>query len=328
MQQLWRKSKGASINSAAVDDIRLCLESLRRMLLDESRASAPHLCVEQAASVHIYVAATALASLDPNGAAARETIGFLNVLVDSEDEDFLQSPAFADATTGLAVKLSTCEGVSAETKAVLFELLFSIAAKLRLRPAYMNYWFKPDLRSEEGLSTEISGRKPSHPREEEFPLFYLLLNNVHIERRVGEFARTGLLYIIESAAHSETLEKWIIESDLAAMMASGLGALYSQLNRHVNLIYRNITPNQILCRKLVCSYAKGAVPAVVAFSDTSKPLYNVNAQETSFSEFRSSVEAFLTYLNFWQDTMEHCASADIRQTLLDHFEFLFLQQLL
>ena len=298
------------------------------MLLDESRASAPHLCVEHAASIHIYVAATALASLDPNGAAARETISFLNVLVDSEDEDFLQSPAFANATTDLAVKLSAFEGGSAETKAVLFELLFSIAARLRLRPAYMNYWFKPDMRREEGLSAKISRRKPSHPREEQFPLFYLLLNNVHIERRVGEFARTGLLYIIESAAHSETLEEWIIESDLAAMMASGLGALYSQLNRHVESICRNISSNQVLCRKLVCSYAKGVVPAVIAFSDTSQPPYNVNVQETSFPEFQSSAEAFLTYLNFWQDTMERCASADIRQTLLDHFEFLFLQQLL
>ena len=297
------------------------------MLLDESRASAPHPCIEHAASLHIYVAATALASLDPNGAAARETINFLNVLVDSEDEDFLRSPAFADATIGLAVKMSAFEGGSAETKAVLFELLFSIAAKLRLRPAYMKYWFKPDMRREEGLSTKISGTRPFHPREE-FPLFYLLLNNVHIERRVGEFARTGLLYIIESAAHSETLEKWIIDSDLAAMMASGLGALYSQLNRHVNLIYRNISSNQTLCRRLACSYAKGAVPAVIAFSDISKPLCNANAQETSFPEFQFSVKAFLTYLNFWQDTLEHCASAEIRQTLLDHFEYLFLQQVL
>lgn len=54
---------------------------------------------------------------------------------------------------------------------------------------------------------------------------------MHHEGRVGDFARTGLLYIIEAAYTSGDLEKWIVESDLATLMASGLGALYSQLSR-------------------------------------------------------------------------------------------------
>jgi Retinoic acid induced 16-like protein len=67
--------------------------------------------------------------------------------------------------------------------------------------------------------------------KEEFPLFYLLIDYVHHEGKVGDFARTGLLYIIEAASSSADLEKWIVESDLATLMASGLGALYSQLSR-------------------------------------------------------------------------------------------------
>jgi hypothetical protein len=54
---------------------------------------------------------------------------------------------------------------------------------------------------------------------------------VHSEGRAGDFARTGLLYLIETASRSKDLEKWLIESDLDTLMATGLGALYSQLGR-------------------------------------------------------------------------------------------------
>jgi hypothetical protein len=37
---------------------------------------------------------------------------------------------------------------------------------------------------------------------------------------------------------------------------------------------------------------------------------------------------FLSYLTFWQDVLEHCRSVDVRQTLLDHLQVLFLHQLL
>jgi hypothetical protein len=40
------------------------------------------------------------------------------------------------------------------------------------------------------------------------------------------------------------------------------------------------------------------------------------------------MDAFLAYLMFWQDTFEHCKSIEVKDTLLDHFQVLFLQQLL
>ncbi|KAJ5289263.1 uncharacterized protein N7443_009516, partial [Penicillium atrosanguineum] len=45
--------------------------------------------------------------------------------------------------------------------------------------------------------------------------------------RAGDFARTGLLYLIETASRSKNLEKWLIESDLATLIPTGLGALYT-----------------------------------------------------------------------------------------------------
>lgn len=232
VQHLWRRSKGSSISAGAVADINTCLESLRRILLDETRASVPHLCIEYAASAQIYLVVTQVASLCATSTVAHEVISLLNVLVECEEGEFLQNPGFANATTNLALKLSVDANLEADVEAGLFELLFSIAAKLKLQPECIAYWFKPNARRGTESPPEPSNDKLLRSREQEFPLFYLLLGNLHHERRVGEFARTGLLYIIESTAHSEALEKWVIESDLAAMMASGLGALYSQLNRY------------------------------------------------------------------------------------------------
>lgn len=40
------------------------------------------------------------------------------------------------------------------------------------------------------------------------------------------------------------------------------------------------------------------------------------------------MDAFMSYLLFWQDTIDHCKSAEVNDTLLDHFQVLFLEQLL
>ena len=45
-------------------------------------------------------------------------------------------------------------------------------------------------------------------------------------------------------------------------------------------------------------------------------------------DFQSHMVTFLSYLTFWQDVLEHCRSTDVRHTLIDHFQVLFLQQLL
>lgn len=41
-----------------------------------------------------------------------------------------------------------------------------------------------------------------------------------------------------------------------------------------------------------------------------------------------AMDAFMSYLLFWQDTIDHCKSAEVNDTLLDHFQVLFLEQLL
>lgn len=208
------------------------METLRRLLQDESRANAPHLCIEYAASSQAYLPIILLApSLDE--IALREALTLLSVLVDSEEGGFLESRPFADAIARLCIGLPTSGSQTDESEALLLEVLFEIAAKLRFKPDCVQCWFRPDATNGDEQSREDwKFTSISRLHEQQFPLFYSLLGRVHRKGRAGEFARTGLLYIIELSTHSESLEKWIIESDLATFMASGLGALYSQLSRY------------------------------------------------------------------------------------------------
>jgi len=107
------------------------------------------------------------------------------------------------------------------------------------------------------------------------------------------------------------LEDWVVSSDLPTLMASGLGALYSQLSRELSILHPDAT-----------------LPAVLAMSDYSTTHPRATA-ESAFSErHKSHMATFLSYLAFWQDVLDHCRSAEVKQTLLDHFQILFLQQLL
>lgn len=64
------------------------------------------------------------------------------------------------------------------------------------------------------------------------------------------------------------------------------------------------------------------VPHIIVLSDHAK-------QETALQPtLGQAMDAFMSYLLFWQDTIDHCKSAEVNDTLLDHFQVLFLEQLL
>jgi len=64
------------------------------------------------------------------------------------------------------------------------------------------------------------------------------------------------------------------------------------------------------------------VPSIIALSDHAK---DATALQPADGE---TMDAFMSYLLFWQDTIDHCKSAEVNDTLLDHFQVLFLEQLL
>ncbi|KAJ8102093.1 Retinoic acid induced 16-like protein-domain-containing protein [Lipomyces tetrasporus] len=154
----------------------------------------------------------------------------------------------------------------------------------------------------------------------DFPLFYFLLEFIHHDGRAGEFARTGLLYIVESAWPSSPLEQWIIDSDFGTLMASGLGALYSQLSRTMLRAF------QTKAEPKVVSMAKESERKFVPVAIGENAPGQDDPQEIESNKLH--LQMFLSYLEFWQDTLSHCRSEAIRNTLLDNFETLFLKQLL
>lgn len=174
----------------------------------------------------------ALSSYDDN--TLRCAAVFFNTLIDAEVDGVVDNRLFARALVDLVRR---ADKHSEDVEGRLVELLFGVANNIRLQPEILPAWFAPRNEGLEGQESggqrqSVSGKEfEGATRKDDFPLFYLLVEYVHHEGRAGDFARTGLLYLIETASRSKNLERWLIESDLATLMATGLGALYSQLGR-------------------------------------------------------------------------------------------------
>ncbi|RDW90273.1 uncharacterized protein DSM5745_02048 [Aspergillus mulundensis] len=300
LQQIWRSSNSTAAEQAAIVHARHCIERLNSVLGDESRGPAPHPCLAYAASSQIFVTVTKLALSSYDEAMLRSATVLFNTLIDSEVDGVVDNRLFARALVDLVRR---ADKKSADIEGRLVELLFGVANNIRLQPNILPAWFAPRTDDEDQStgSVEFAGTM----RTDDFPLFYLLVEWVHHAGRAGDFARTGLLYLIETASRSKDLERWLIESDLATLMATGLGALYSQLGSLTSSL--DVEPE---------------VPHIISHSDHAE-------QETALPPaLGASMDSFMAYLLFWQDTIDHCKSAEVVATLLDHFQVLFLEQLL
>ncbi|KAL3449802.1 Retinoic acid induced 16-like protein-domain-containing protein [Aspergillus insuetus] len=303
LQQIWRSSNSPTGEQAATVHARNCIERLNSVLSDESRGPAPHPCLAYAASSQIFVTVTKLALSSYDEGMLRSATIFFNTLIDSEVDGVVDNRLFARALVDLVRR---ADKQSEDIEGRLVELLFGVSNNIRLQPTILPAWFAPrsddqDSEVSSANSVEFAGTM----RKDDFPLFYLLVEYVHYAGRAGDFARTGLLYLIETASRSKDLERWLIESDLATLMATGLGALYSQLG---SLSY--------------ASDGESEIPHIIAHSDHAQ-------QETALPPALGvSMDSFMAYLLFWQDTIDHCKSAEVVATLLDHFQVLFLEQLL
>ncbi|KAI4198843.1 MAG: hypothetical protein LQ350_004992 [Teloschistes chrysophthalmus] len=308
LQQAWQKKAGRIFNSPARGTVSSQLQTINRLLREETHAAAPHLCVEYVATAQVYAVVSSIEATSRDEQVQQEAVRFFDLLIDREEEDFIENPDFADKLMALFRETSdTSKSVSPETEVQMVELLFAITAKLRQRSAVPLAWFR---------SSEVNNEHPTSSarllhKSRDFPLVFKLLDHVHHSGKTGDFARTGLLYIFELAAKSPDVEKWIIESELATLMASGLGALYSQLSSKVAL-----------------TYAPESTPSILTFSNASSFDPPYDAEPVFSTGLQTNLGTFLSYLIFWQDILERCSSPDIRATLLDHFDFLFLRPLL
>ncbi|GKZ32235.1 hypothetical protein AbraIFM66950_001461 [Aspergillus brasiliensis] len=305
LQQIWRSNNSSTGEQSATVHARNCIDRLISVLSDESRGPAPHPCLAYASSSQIFVTVTKLALSSYDDGMLRSATVFFNTLIDSEVDGIVDNRLFARALVDLVRR---ADKHSEDVEGRLVELLFGVANNIRLQPNILPAWFAPrsdEQDREQGNNNNTGAEFAGAMRKDDFPLFYLLVEYVHHPGRAGDFARTGLLYLIETASRSKNLERWLIESDLATLMATGLGALYSQLG---NLTFPENTDENI--------------PHIIALSDHAQ-------QDTALPPLLGmSMDSFMSYLLFWQDTIDHCKSAEVNGSLLDHFQILFLEQLL
>lgn len=300
-QSTWRNSTPLSDNDGQANYITSVIRKLNYILLEESKRAAPHSCLLYVVSNQVYIIVAKLAISSTSSDVVTSTIQFFHFLINGAVDGIIDSKIFArslvdfvHSCTAPATIVVVKEGESA-----LIELLFEIATKIRLDPGILAAWFYP----ERGSSSKTTA---GDVRRNQFPMFYVLVSHVHRDGAIGDFSRTALLYLTEAAAKSRQLERWMMESDLAPQMASGLSALYSRLSRRAPTLTKETIP-------------------LLAYSDTKD---NSNTDSGSHETATEDMRAFLTYLAFWQDTLTHCHSQEVKDTLLDHYQILFVEQLL
>ncbi|KAM0273502.1 hypothetical protein ACHAQH_008327 [Verticillium albo-atrum] len=312
---IWRSSSNLAKDDDAAEALEIRLQELTNILSDETRRPLPHTCIQYASKKQIYIPIGKIATTSYNEWIIKEAVQLFATLVETDEEAFVENSGFSASLTNLLVRITGVNSVrlGSDTEAKVVELAFNITTKIRLDREILPVWFKaepPGPRELEKTADKydtFAGRT----QKQDFPLFYILMDYIHQEGKVGDFARTGLLYIIECASSSEQLEQWIVESDLSTLMSTGLGALYSQLSR-----------------KLVIDHLPHDLPPVLALSDYQHPASTYEITSSCSPDFQLHLETFLSHLLFWQDVLEHCKSVEVKQTLLEHFQVIFLQQLL
>ncbi|KAK5091413.1 hypothetical protein LTR05_001596 [Lithohypha guttulata] len=301
LQNIWRSSSSLSEDDATASHVANILRRLNTVLEDEARKAAPHSCLLWTAANQIYIIVAKLALSSSSSEVVDHAVHFFHFLINGEVEGVLDSKIFARSLIDLVRRTTspTTKVVDEQGESALIELLFEICTKIRLDPDILPAWFYPE---------RVPGRSLSSldARRSQFPLFHLLVDFVHYDGPTGDFARTALLYLTETSPKSRPLEKWMMESDLAHQMASGLSALYARLSRQA------------------LSISKRALP-ILAFSDAADAK---DEPDEFYEDAGMDMRAFLSYLAFWQDTLSHCKSSEVRDTLLDSFQVLFVEQLL
>ncbi|EGY16104.1 hypothetical protein VD0002_g1425 [Verticillium dahliae] len=312
---IWRSSSNLAKDDDAAEALEIRLQELTNILSDETRRPLPHTCIQYASKKQIYIPIGKIATTSYNEWIIKEAVHLFATLVETDEEAFVENSNFSSSLTNLLVRITGVNSVrlGSDTEAKVVELAFNITTKIRLDRDILPVWFKAEppgpreLEKTQDKHETFAGRT----QRQDFPLFYILMDYIHQEGKVGDFARTGLLYIIECASSSEQLEQWIVESDLSTLMSTGLGALYSQLSR-----------------KLVIDHLPDDLPPVLALSDYEHPTSTYEIISSCSPDFQLHLETFLSHLLFWQDVLEHCKSVEVKQTLLEHFQVIFLQQLL
>lgn len=256
-----------------------------------------------------------------------EAIQMINNLIELLDDRFLVHNAVHKPTIKLLRFCVLDDRQSELYSDSLVDLMYTICSKIHGFPALLNIFFHdkhwlttPQKNPATDQPTIPEAASGDEPHEYEFLLFTYLLRFVHREGRSGDYARTGLLFLMEMA--DDQLGDFILESDFATIMAAGLGALYSQLPRklivkdEIDQIYSNPT-----------SYLLGQENLEENNSNMRFPV-GIGAEYSNSPEFKYQLDSFLKLLEFCQDVLTRCPNAAICLSLLKSVRTIFLENIL
>ncbi|KAI7907737.1 Retinoic acid induced 16-like protein-domain-containing protein, partial [Cokeromyces recurvatus] len=271
-----------------------------------------------------------------------ESIRMIASMIDLLDDRFLVHNAVHKPTIKLLRFCVLDERQSELYHEDLVDLMYIICSKIHRFPALLNIFFhdkqwlttpqkaipasanhirEPSSKESSDTTPHSSSlfiiEKYHHP-EYEFLLFTYLLRFVHREGRTGDFARTGLLFLIEMA--TDQLGDFILESDFASIMSAGLGALYSQLPR--KLIIRD--ENEI--------NSTPAAYLLVGHDDLDPSADYLSkdpgVKQSNSEQFKYQLDSFLKLLEFCQDVLIRCPNNAISKSLLQYIRNIFLENIL
>ncbi|RCH83784.1 hypothetical protein CU098_001490, partial [Rhizopus stolonifer] len=251
-----------------------------------------------------------------------ETIRMIANMVDLLDDRFLVHNAVHKPTVKL-LRFCVLDNRQSELyNDDLVDLMYIICSKIHGFPALLNiffhdtHWLTTPQRNKERRHPLDTDDQQQKPPEYEFLLFTYLLRFVHREGQSGDYARTGLLFLMEMA--KDQLGEFILVSDFATIMAAGLGALYSQLPR--KLIVKDEDSQQDSIGFILSQHS--TEPCPVEF-----PL-GIGMEYSSSPEFKYQLDSFLKLLEFCQDVLTRCPNEDICLYLLSNVQTIFLENIL
>ena len=207
------------------------------------------------------------------------------------------------------------------------------------------------------FDTAVTSTQPPGPKkpEYEFLLFNYLLRFVHREGHIGEFARAGLLFLMDvamSPGESETetaksdenppvsdpindaalaLAEYILDGDFSEVLGAGLGAVYSLLPTKLGFFRESATSESDIAMKI------GGTG--LAADDEREKNLAMGIEDARNPEFKAKIDHLLKLLMFLQDVLRRnvvneninasaLVGTAIVQSILDAVRRIFLENVL
>ncbi|TCD69706.1 hypothetical protein EIP91_006473 [Steccherinum ochraceum] len=204
----------------------------------------------------------------------------------------------------------------------------------------------PSERTVKSVPSEVQSDVPSSTTtkkpEYEFLLFNYLLRFVHREGQIGDFARAGLLFLMDvamspgepsqkaddslasSTSTSSTLDndpntdaalalaEYILDGDFSEVLAAGLAAVYSVLPTKLEI--SQPAKAEVTSGSTMVLGASGEPPDKEAQDQTERPM---GLEDSSNPDFKGRLDHFLKLLEFLQDVLRRNTAPESPEEALD-----------